>query len=394
MRKILAILFLLLGVAIHGHAAEGIYPQGKRFPLGLYSIETGENMNAVKQFGWNISHTYHFTPPFLEQSEANGMQLLAGLPGESELIPESDAARAIQSLSGSDSIAWWDFPEERRWWRKHEMALVVNYSRWTRQYDPGKRPNFMYIPGNYSMESVAKYVPYLDIIPASVYTTYGDKPHAWVRWRMESTVRAITEAGYRTGPEYLQEEKTPVAILELFHGAKKKGPTRLMTPAGARHDFWQSIASGAQGILIFSHYHKRDKPQFEANWEVYCEAAAQLTGSEQLGQMILHGEAVKDLKFEVTKGPSVTDFFKPVASKDAEINFPSINLLAKVWRGSLYVILVNSAVEPVNATIMGLPGTATKAAVLFENRSVQLEQGEVAMSFPPLGVHILKIPAD
>ncbi len=317
---------------------------------------------------------------------------MAHLPGKSEIIPEAEAARTIRQLAASDAIAWWDLPEERRWWRKNEMALIANYCKWTRRYDPRKRPNYMYIPGHYTIKGVVKYVPHLDIVPASVYTTYSGMPHAWVRWRMETTVKAIGVAGYTIGDDYLKGQKTPVAALELFYGGKKDKPVKIMSPQGAYHDFWQCIVSGARGILVFSYWHKRDKPQYEKNWQVYNRAASQITGKERLGQMILNGKELNTLRCEVTKGPERTEQFVPRGTNLKSLNFPSIDFLAKVWNEHLYIILVNSAEKPVSARVTGLPGDIDKAVVLFENRTVPTKKGSLEMSFGPLGVHILKMP--
>ncbi len=160
-------------------STDDIYPQGKQFPLGLYSIHSAQEMNVARPSGWNISHTYHFTPSFFQIAKEGKMRALANLPGESEPIPENQAAVIITALAKSDEVAWWNLPEERRYWRAGEKALIANYANWTRKYDPKKRPNYMYIPGHYRTEDVQQYVADLDVIPASAYTTYARQPHAY-----------------------------------------------------------------------------------------------------------------------------------------------------------------------------------------------------------------------
>ena len=85
-------------------------------------------MKSEKRYGWNVAHTYGFKPAFLQTCDEGGMLALAGLPGKTELIPEAEAARTIKQLAASDAIAWWDLPEERRWWYEKEMALIANYA--------------------------------------------------------------------------------------------------------------------------------------------------------------------------------------------------------------------------------------------------------------------------
>lgn len=365
---------------------QGVYPQGKQFPLALYSIYLTEEMQTARRSGWNMAHRYRFTPSFLETVAAGGMLALAELPGKSMPLPEFEAAPTIAALAKSERVAWWNFPEERRYWIAGEMALVVNYAKWTRKYDPKRRPNYMYIPGHYDAEDVQKYVPYLDVVSASVYTKHARKSQAWVRWRMETTLKGIDLAHSNVGPNYLNGEKTPVAVLELFHGKGQE----IMRTEEAYHSFWQSIVSGAKGILIFSYWHKRDHPALEKSWQMYNKAATEITGSEQLGSMLLYGYKLDKVSFQITAGPIRTNDFTPYGRKKP-LSFPSIDLLAKVWNKHIYVIAVNSAEQPVSVRLTGLPKTTTQATVLFENKTVPVTYGALSTNFKPLGVHIFKI---
>lgn len=367
-------------------AEQGVYPQGRQFPLALYSIHLAEDMQVARKFGWNIAHRYSFTSSFLQTAKEGKMLVLAKLPGESQPIPNVEAAKNIAALAKSNQVAWWDFPEERRYWRAGEMALITNYAKWTRKYDSKKRPNYMYIPGHYDAEAVQQYVPYLDVVPASIYTNYMHMPHAWVRWRMETTLKGIKLAGATIGPDYFNGEKTPVAVLELFHDEEDP----LMTPQGAYHDFWQSIVSGAKGILIFSYWHKRDHPALEKSWHIYNKAAAAITGSEQLGSMILYGKELDNISFQIAAGPKRTNQFTPYGMTKP-ISFPSIDLLAKTWDGNIYIIAVNSAEKAISARLTGLPKTTTSATILFENKIVPVTNGVLKTQFTPLGVHIFKL---
>jgi hypothetical protein len=395
----LALLFCTGLFAIQGATAapdiEPIYPQGKRFPLALYDIRTAADMKTVRPFGWNAAHSYTFSPAFFKECEEAGFVCMPLLPGKDgkldQPLPEEEIRKLIEEMATHQNIAWWNLPEERRYWYPDEMAIVTRYSAWTRQYDPLRRPNYMYIPGNYLPTDVMHYVPYLDIVPASVYTTYAMKPHAWVRWRMESTIQGIKLAGAAIGPDYLRGEKTPVAVLELFYETTDpKNPARIMTPQGAYHDFWQCIASGAKGIYVFSYRHKADKPSFEENWKMYCKAASELTGKERLDEVVLYGEEIADVQVTVLEGPSHTEPFLPDSCKD-EVTLPSIHVLCKKWRGKTYLVAVNSAEAPVHARLSHLPTTARQASILFQNRTVPITDGSLTLEFEPLGVHILKM---
>ena len=202
-----------------------VYPEGKRFPLVLYSIHTPEEMAEAGEAGWIVGHRYAFKAEYLELARAAGWLAVAHLRGKMkvEVLPEKaetdaeaktgqaanteeaggtanpvkpqerpmteqEAAAEIAGLASHENLAWWDLPEELRWWRPDEYDLVKNLSAWTRKYDPRQRPNFMYLPGHYGAAGVAKYVEYLDIIGAGTYTEYSHQPRAWVRWRQEQTM--------------------------------------------------------------------------------------------------------------------------------------------------------------------------------------------------------------
>lgn len=372
---------------------EGVYPLGGEFPLGLYSVNPYGDMRAVKRHGWNLAHTYGFKMEFLDACASAKMGGMAHLPGKNKPLPEAQVAAVIKECAESDYVAWWDLPEERRFWRKDEMAIVTEYAKWTRKHDPKKRPNYMYMPGHYLDTDVKPYVPHLDIVPASVYTTYSLMPHAWVRWRMESTVNAIRLAGAKIGPNYLEGEKTPVAVIEMFYEQwNENSPPKIMSAAGAYHDFWQSIVSGARGIVVFSYFHRKDKKEYEEVWQAYCKAASEIAGSEKLGQMILHGKEVDAIKVKITAGVARTVAFIPHGTKLAPISYPAIDLLAKEWQGHLYVIAVNSADDPVTAELSGFPNHLEEAIRLFEEADAPLKNSVLKAEFSPLAVHIYKVP--
>ena len=66
MRTALALGLIRAGVGVGsltpapGDFSERPYPQGRRFPLGLYSVHTPEEMAAVKAVGYNMGHRYGF----------------------------------------------------------------------------------------------------------------------------------------------------------------------------------------------------------------------------------------------------------------------------------------------------------------------------------------------
>ncbi len=409
-----------------------VYPEGKRFPLMLYSIHTPEEFAEAGEAGWNVGHRYNFDHSYIDLAGQNGWLSIAHLRGKTKVEApvaaataetttaaaqaanpeeagatgekqtpmeraqtEEEAAADITLMAAYDNLAWWDLPEELRYWREDEYDMVKNLSAWTRKHDPRQRPNTMYIAGHYSAEAVEKYVEYLDILGTGIYTEYSHQARAWVRWRMEETIRGIELAGHEIGPDYKNGQRTPIGIPMLFCDITKMG---VMIPQEAYHDFWSCIASGARGIAVFSYWHKRDVPTLQKTWELgYKRAAANLMGAGGLDQAILFGETVP-LQVEVTKGPAMTPTFRPYGFEE-DVSLPSVNVLAKSYQGTLYVITVSSHERPVTARVSGLPAGVEQLEVLFEERPEEKGGNMVAVTdgafddeYPWLTVHLYRAP--
>jgi len=375
------------------------YPEGELFPLGLYSLNPDEDMPIARQAGWNIAHTYHFSPAFLDTAAAAGLSSLAPVGTRGAALDEQADKQAIAALSQNQAVAWWDLPEELRYWREDEWAKVTNLSAWTRELDPRRRPNYMYLPGHYGPEAIARYVPYLDIIGTGCYTEYVHQPRSWVRWRIETQIEAIERAGFTVGRDYLHGQRVPIGVLMMFY---EEGNFGVITAVEAYHDFYSAICAGARGIFIFSYWHKRDTAPLQETYEAYAKAAGEISGPEQLGKVFLFGEPYSGAGFQVTSGPAMGAPFKPYGY-DHELRYPSVNVRALKWNGDLYVLAVSSAEQGIKGHLTGLPEGATEAQALFETvktegaegttspRRLPITDGALEDSFGWLGVHIYKI---
>lgn len=402
-------------------------PAGNDFPLMLYSIDNAEDMKAEKQFGWNMSKSYAANSVNESRCETGGFRSLVVLP---EYYDLSDgvggaAANIINTAESYSDLSWWYLPEELRYWytdnsNPPEYPLFKNWCKWVSAYDdePGKgilqggeptgafphRPRIMYIAGNYQDYQYEYYVPYMDVIPSACYTSNYNQVPVWVRWRVEETMNAIKsyydDYGIQydnygvienTPLTYLEGRKTPIAICELFYAQA----TTMMTPEAAYHDFWQSIVSGARGIGILSYYYRNITnkingvyPAVPASlkgpWDMYCKAASEITGPEQLGKMIMEGTEYQGVT--ISGAPTVS--CTPAGL--SQVTYCSIATLAKNWNHNTYVIAVNSSAGSVTASLNGLPPSAT-GEVLFEGRTITVNSsGILSDTWAGSGVHIYK----
>lgn len=374
-----------------------IRPETGKFLLGLIAITLTNDMEQERRFGWNMSeiNTIHDITSHLEKCHHGGLRAYGGLPcgprdenGNRTPLTEAEISGRILSLNHEKYVYGWTLPDELRYWKAPEWAIITNYTAWTRTYDGYQRPNYMYIPGHYKASSVSNYVPYLDIVPASLYTYYYGQPNAWVRWRMEETLQGIAIAGATIGYDYLNGERIPAGVLQLFLGEDKP----CTTFESAYHDFWSAVCCGSRGFMVYAYAYikyNRDMELLPA-WDAYCKAASEITGPENVGPAVLEGTVDPSIGFIVTSGPTNTEAFYPSGFEDP-IQYPSLNLRAMMYESNTYIIAVNSATSSVTANITNLPAGATTAKVLFEGRSEAVAGRTLTDSWSDLGVRIYKV---
>jgi autotransporter-associated beta strand protein len=374
------------------------YPQGTAFPLMLYQVVDAPSAAAVAGYGWNIIQTYQQQT----NSDINSyLQLAAGysLAGSAHIPcygdastnfvewPQAQVQAWIQGSMTNSNMAWWDMPEEMRSWMTTEVKLQKDYRAWVRLYDTnGPRPVYEYTPNARTATNQIAIVTNLDVIGCGAYCEAVGQPHAWVRYKIqEAGLRAVKLGGCTIGSNYLANQKTVVAVLYLAD----PGSITLPTPDQSYHDVWSSIASGAQGINVYSYWHGvHDNPVLTNNLNAFNLAAAQISGSE-IGTVILYGTPKTNVNFIVTAGPTNTDSFLP--GDGSTWQYPSLNVLCKTWSTNAYVIVVNSTSNTVSAVITNLPATNGTASLPFELRSLPVSGGTLSDTFAPWGVHIYKI---
>lgn len=382
---------LLLEMSLMCFSALGqtLYPMGNEFPLVLYSLQS--EFQDVSSIGWNGGHTYQSAPTsqdYFDTCNLYGLTAMARLSyidslGQKWPNSNSVVINEISQQLNNSNISWWDLPEECRYWIPNEMNIVQNYSILTKLHDTQNRPNFMYIPGHYNSTDIANYVPYLDIIPASCYTHWQHMPHAYVRWSIEQAYGAITNSGYSLGSDYSNNEKTVMAILELFEGDSS------LTVEGTRHDFWLALACDVKGLLVFSHFYRNSSPSLVASWDELNNNVA-LFLDQNIDDVMLSGTNY-NLVLNIVGGELLTPMVNIQGSPQAQ--FESIKVNSKLLNDTLYIIVVNSAIGVTHYTLSGfdLMYSDSDALDIMSNAHKQITNGMLQDSIPALGVKIYKI---
>lgn len=366
---------------------KGFYPRGDKFTMGLYGT-LPKDFSMIKDNAFGLVQSYGPTTEdehlaWLKQVEAAGLTDMTMLHWQDELDSEGypvDTEKTKQylaHLSQQAGVGWWALPEEQRYWISAEFRTVTRMYRLIREADNASHPIFMYIPGSFLASDIAYYVPYLDLIGTGAYVEYSGQPHSWFRWRIESQIDAIQQAGYTT------DVKTPIAIPGYFPNPPDQPQP---TAEGLYHDIFSGLASGARAVVVFSYAYSLENSDA---LKKLLDAAKIIVGEERVGEWILKGKRKDALTLEVLDGPKNAPSFTPIYL-DKEITYPSIHAVAWDHAGTRIVIAVNSSTESVRARVGGLGPGSTKGAVLGEARDIDVQAGALEDTFAPLGVHVYR----
>ena len=373
------------GGGLRGLEPEAVYPQGTAFPVLYYSAPEASLADPVHR-GGTLVHTYGSDiSGYADSAVAEPVRILGNVGTyyvDDEDPPPNSSEEQVQEtldrLAAGGNVGWWTYPEELRYWRENELAEMANLFDWTRASSPA--PTFMYQANHYSAEALAESVPYVDIVGKGAYVGYAEQPRAWVRHQVESTVQAIELAGREVGPDWESGQRTPIVITGLW-------PEHPASAAELYHDVWSGIASGAQGIAVFSLFYGLD-PASGDGIDGFDRAAGQLGGG--IGRAVLFGTPVA-IDVDVVSGAETTVEFTPYGLEP--MSYPCVNAAGWTHQGQTYVVAVNSCEEASSARLSGL-GADVDAEVLDEERVLCVDEGALEDEFSALGVHLYQLEAE
>jgi hypothetical protein len=389
------------------HDPNEVYPQGKRFPLTMFSVggisegrapeqEIQDALKRVKADGFTmIGPQYELNDRIVGDAKAFGLKAVytVGLPYKFHEKPpptftakdvEEGIKQQVLKVAKHPEIAWWYLqPEELRYWRANEMLYLETAANTIRRTDPLKRPVWMYDPGHRVADGLAHTVRHLDISGKGLYTNYSGQRDSriWVRWSIEQEIKAIRQAN---------PSAIPIAVPEMF---QQPEPDHLsMIPKWVRHDVYLSLISGAKGVVVFSRRKRPTLAAHEAYYEAYAQVARELCGRLGLGQVFLFGEQRTAVKVDVVDGPRQispkegTGGIRPPAK-----TYPPVSILDVAYRKDRYLIAVNSANVTVRVRFTGLPAEKIVVEdVLSMGESISISGGNIELAFASLAVKALK----
>jgi len=379
--------------------ADQVFPKGRVFPFGFYSIHGLAATQQAKKDGVTLLGPVYGNKDaaVLADAKEAGLPMVhtIGLPKEKVeegKLTDEEIIKAIreqvEKVKDEKAIAWWNLkPEELRSWRKPEMRYMELAAKTIRDTDPLKRPVWMYDPGHRSAKGLEPSARNLDIVGKGMYTNYSGMKDSrvWCRWSIEQELAAIKAANSKA---------VPIAVPEMFQQPKDPEDVKLI-PAWARHDVYAALVAGAQGVMVFSFAQRKNFEARDAYYAAYAQVAAELTGKLDLGRVFLFGERRDDLALSVTAGPDKVSMVFPSGGVKEPITYPSVSMANLALGADRTLVLVNSAAQPVELMVEGLPYGRTMVQDLLAGKpEFVAPEGDFPVELPPLGVKVFRIRWD
>jgi len=393
---------------VSGAQGQRVYPRGPHLPMGFYSLGAGKASLALDSAfaaGFNLAGPYYGEPSPRTDSVQGaavrlGFQLVRQLylpyvnflegRGPHTVLNDSVRARISSDVRTQvetvladplqdRSVAWWTVsPEELRYWRSDEMdylTLVTETIRQTeRAHGRTPRPIGMYEPNGRNAGSFQRTAAHTDLILAGAYVQLARQPHAWIRW----AVTQASEASVR-----LSNHPAPIAVLQMSQDPPSSVQwNRDTITTWIRHDVVASLVAGARGVLVWS---SARRPGFEHTYDMfaaaYLDAARLLTAGDRVGDLFATGERVATCGVDVTSGPANVTVNTP-----QPVAIPSVGVVCLRSGTSTWVVAVNSAEQPVEARLTGLPAASTITQVWPRAGASVTAAPTLSARFSPYGV--------
>ncbi len=372
---------------------------GKDAPVGDDGVLNGA-FERYRKSGFEIfGPQYELNDRALADAKAHGMGVVYTIRyGENQIFHgkppvtidpaevRETVTRMVKEVADRPEIRMWYLqPEELRPWRKDEMAFLEAASKAIHDADPQKRPLWVYDPAHASAKRLASIAPWVDYLGKGMYANYAGmrENRVWCRWSMEQQEEAIAQSGAKA---------VSLVVPEMYHDSRHAPLTPeqiAQIPAQVRHDTYLGLVSGGKGVAIFSMRKRPSLPEeaWEAYYKAYAGVAGELLGGKKLADVFLFGEKREGIAIDVVEGPQTLELLFPSGGVKEPRSYPSVASLDLAYGPDRYLFLVNSANEPVEVMVGGLPYAVAQAESLFhQEASFPVGEGEFQIQLAPLEV--------
>ena len=371
--KSLHVLFFLITLIIFIPVACGAEDF---FPIGMFSVGP-ENLEIVKQAGFNTAHTYISDPAvlkeFVKKAEGIGLKVLI-YPGDRGDNGTIDFGKVRDFVDGSakyKSILAWLIADEPELGNGLPDQIRAMHDL-IKKHDPS-RPTATII---HRSDRYREYRDSSDILMTDRYPV----PSVTLNHIAETTRWAVTQKG-RTGPVW--------AVLQAFgyQNPHLKGwGLREPTYEEMRAMTFLSILYGAQGVFYFtftgSEYRIMESP---GHWNDLKKIVKELNDIYPL--LLTHGD-YESVNVRILEGPQKDDYgLLPVHISGRRLSKDEGKLKA-----GAYFIAANGTDKKVSAefsTVSFLKSAGID--VVDEGRRLNCESGSFSDSFKPYEIHLYKL---
>jgi hypothetical protein len=320
-------------------------------------------------------------------------------PASMSAIPEQDVrshVRAVVDYTLRDAdanaavTAWYILPEELRPWKTGEMDYLRIVADELHRYDPLRRPVTMYNPNHRSAAELSTVVATgLDWTLMGVYA--ADVPFAARGARVAEGIDRILTAAAATSTKpvvaFQLSQDFPAAELQTLQAALGGVSQADAIRQVIRHDVYQGLVRGAEGVQVWSGCDCRPNlSTFADQLAAYATVSSDLNGTPNLSSVLLGGQRRDDFHATVLSGPQTVTF--------EMTTIPTLAWTDRVTADGRYLLLVNSAASAVTAEVTGLPAGAASITSLFDAGHVPALDpltGRMTLALKPLEVVALRI---
>ena len=289
--------------------------------------------------------------------------------------PEREAKlrAVIAKYKDRPGVYFWKNVDEPAWGEAPVEPIIKGY-KIIKEIDPDRPVVMIHAPRN-TIEELKRYNPGGDVTGADIYpVSVPMGGHSHLPNKQMSVVGDYTKRMMAVA-----DGKMPVfMVLQVtWSGVMPERGKTLVRPTfdQERYMLYQAIINGAKGIHFFGFpycLNERDTP-YGWNWTYWYEVIKPLLSQIKKGTE-LHGVITappNDLKLKVTGADDV-------------------EYLARKLGKKTYVLAAKREGAEATVTLAGLGASGT-ADVMFENRTVPVNNGAIVDAFKPNAVHIYRI---
>ncbi len=367
--------------APQGLPVGALYPNGDTLLFSIAGEVGGKHLAEAKRIGVPILDLN------LKDAEKEGVKVgyplgVARKEGDLVFADAESLAKEIGSqvkaAAAEPRIAFWHLkPGEFQIRNAKDIEYLRVTNKVIGESDPLKRPIWTFCGPEVPTGYLSNMAPWVDCLGKSLEVdSKKNDSRILVRWSMERAVEATHE---------VETTAIPVAVPVL----STSDDVAASIPASVRHDLYLSLVVGAKGVVAMP---GKGEPKADC-WDAFQTAclkiADELLGEQKLGELFLYAERREDLEIDIVDGPEELEMTLPSGSETTR--YPAVMHLDLAYGKDRYLVLVNSALQPVTLMVGGMPYNAVNAEDLLEAGALMpIAEGEFETDLKPLEVKIYR----